>query len=142
MSEIYRLTIKCIDGAYLKDDYSWVVEVPGEMTLEQLHFHILVQTEFEHDHLADFFIARDIYTRKRTWLTYENESEWERSLSSIYPLEANQRLYYLFDFGDNWIFSISKRGKPKPAKPGHKYPEVIKITGKIPEQYPDTDDWD
>ena len=141
MKEIYTLTIKCIDGAYWTDEFSWVVEVPVDMTLQQLHTHIQDQTLFEDDHLAAFFTARDMYARKRDWLIDPDEGTgWRRTLSTIYPLDTGQRLFYLFDFGDNWLFSIGKRAKPKPLKTDEHYPNVIKQSGSIPEQYPDFDD--
>ena len=138
MEEIYRLTIKCVDGRLWRDDFSWVVEVPDDMTLWQLHRHILTEVFFDDDHLASFFTARDMYTYKRSWLIDpERDTGWQKTLSSIYPLAAGQRLFYLYDFGDNWVFSIGRRAKPKPPKPDAHYPEVIKITGVLPEQYPD-----
>jgi hypothetical protein len=48
------------------------------------------------------------------------------------------KLYYLFDFGDNWIFQINKtRHKDKIEQAGVVYPRVIEAKWKNPKQYPD-----
>ena len=142
VENIYTLTIKCVDGAYLAEDYSWVVEVLSNMSLERLHRHILDQTLFDDDHLASFFTARDMYGKKTWLIDPDTDRGWTRPLADIYPLENNQRLFYFFDFGDSWVFSIGKRAKSKPVKQGEYYPNVIKITGNPPEQYPDFDSED
>ena len=51
------------------------------------------------------------------------------------------KLFYLFDFGDSWLFKISKSRKKEfePVK-GIKYPRVVKEEGEKPEQYPDWDE--
>ena len=49
--------------------------------------------------------------------------------------------YYLFDYGDEWEHDISVQ-KVTALDPKEKYPKVLKITGEIPEQYPDYDEED
>jgi len=59
-------------------------------------------------------------------------------LSSIWPLPTVVKLYYLFDFGDNWVFQVSKtRHKEKIPQPGVIYLRIIEAKGEHPEQYPD-----
>jgi hypothetical protein len=141
IDEIYTLNVKCVDGAYFEDDYLWSVEVSSHMTLLELHDHIQMETGFENDHLAAFFTARDRYARKRTWLIDpERDTGWDKTLAEIFPVDKNRRLFYLFDFGDQWIFSIGKRAKSKQPKPREYYPNVIKIKGTPPKQYPDFDE--
>jgi hypothetical protein len=143
MKEIYTLTIKCLEGAYWEGEFSWTVEVPSTMTLTKLHQHIQDHICFDDDHLAAFFIARDAFARKQVWLTNpERGTGWGKTLAKIYPLESGQKLFYLFDFGDNWTFSIGKKAKVKENVPKVNYPLVIKESGQRPEQYPDYDDED
>ena len=47
------------------------------------------------------------------------------------------KLYYLFDYGDEWIFQIKKSRKKKKLNEKIKYPQLIESTGTNPEQYPD-----
>jgi hypothetical protein len=98
--------------------------------------------KFDEDHPFAFFVACR-WRGRRQWLA-ESES-WEgqvaefRSirLKDVFPL-GDRRLYYRFDFGDDWTFEIRRsRGKPKERQPGVKYPCVIERIGPDPEQYPD-----
>ena len=49
--------------------------------------------------------------------------------------------YYLFDYGDEWEHDITVK-KVIALDPKEQYPKVLKITGEIPEQYPDYDEDD
>ena len=64
----------------------------------------------------------------------------ETKLEEI-SFEVGDGFGYLFDFGDEWEHDISVK-KIIPLDPKEKYPKVLKITGKIPEQYPDYDEED
>ena len=46
------------------------------------------------------------------------------------------KLFYWFDLGDDWIFRISKRVKPKMEEDHIQYPRVTKEFGPKPVQYP------
>ena len=46
------------------------------------------------------------------------------------------KLLYWFDFGDDWIFRISKRAKSKMEEDHIQYPRVTKEFGPKPVQYP------
>jgi hypothetical protein len=46
------------------------------------------------------------------------------------------KLYYHFDFGDDWYFEIRRsRAKPKEPTPRVQYPRVVEATGPNPRQY-------
>lgn len=95
----------------------------------------------DQDALFTFFIAR-ADRGKRTCLIETDgwddgpDEGCELPLRSIFPLPKRMKLYYWFDFGDDWIFQIGKKGQPKPANPRAKYPRVIAKTGRKPVQYP------
>jgi hypothetical protein len=55
------------------------------------------------------------------------------------PLPKGQKLFYWFDFGDDWKFEITLKDS-KEKKPGVKYPVVIEEKGRKPEQYPEFDE--
>jgi len=58
------------------------------------------------------------------------------SIEQIYPLPKGLRLFYHFDFGDNWYFDIRKsRKKPTEPQAGIKYPRVVDKIGPNPRQY-------
>ncbi|MCJ7771524.1 MAG: plasmid pRiA4b ORF-3 family protein [Desulfobacterales bacterium] len=56
-------------------------------------------------------------------------------------LAEKDKLYYLFDFGDDWWHEITllKIGE---AEKSATYPRIVKKVGESPEQYPDYDDED
>jgi hypothetical protein len=64
--------------------------------------------------------------------------------SAIFPrvwtAANNRRLFYLFDYGDNWIFQINRaRNKPFAPEPGTEWPRLISKRGEKPPQYPEPD---
>ena len=62
------------------------------------------------------------------------------TLESLYPLPKDRKLFYLFDYGDDWIFQIARtRNKPFEAEPGVDYPRLISESGEKPPQYPEPD---
>ena len=59
------------------------------------------------------------------------------SLEEVYPLARGLKLFYHFDFGDDWYFEIARsRKQPTQVVRGVRYPRVIKKVGPNPEQYP------
>jgi len=138
---IYTLRIRCVWGAYFEQPFERTIEVSDDTTLGELHDIIQDLTGFDNDHLFTFFIARGP-TGKRSEVVETDEWEerqgrlYQIPINRIFPLLQNMKLFYLFDFGDDWTFQISKRGVPKEEESGATYPRVIKATGPKPIQYP------
>lgn len=139
---IITLTVQCVFGAYLKGECLRVIEIDEEACLYKVHEAIQSAVDFDHDHPFEFFLANTAspfarkhrLTEKEEW--EEREADfWRIKLKDIYPL-ARKRLFYLFDFGDNWTFEIRKHRKAKEPEPGVNYPRVVKAIGPNPEQYP------
>ncbi len=129
--EIYTLTISF---PYDEDEQPWskTIEVKENFTLVRLHKYIQEIIEFDDDHLYEFYIGKNPRNRvssvpKRT------------RLNEIYPI-TGFKLYYLFDFGDSWIFQIKKSRKKRNENKNTNYPALIDSTGINPEQYPDYED--
>jgi len=102
--------------------------------------------DFDNDHLYGFFVARTPWSRDRVRYDEEDENGEEddalstTTLESLFPLPKDRKLFYLFDYGDNWIFQISRtRNKPFVAEPGNQYPLLIGESGEKPPQYPEPD---
>ena len=52
------------------------------------------------------------------------------------------KLFYWFDYGDDWKFQIYKsRKKPKEPESGKQYPAIVAEKGEKPEQYPGLDEY-
>ena len=144
MNMICTLIIKCVQGAYLEEPFGRIIEVPDDITLGELHDTIQKLTGFDNDHLFTFFIARGP-TGKRTHVVETEAWEedqghlYEIALGRVFPLPKHMKLFYWFDFGDDWMFQIQRRGRSKPADSGARYPKIIEETGPKPVQYPASD---
>jgi hypothetical protein len=126
--EIYTLEISF---PYSEADEPWfkIVEVREDYTLRQLHKYIQKIVEFDDDHLYEFYVGKN--PRNRSGSVPKNVA-----LNEIYPL-SGYKIYYLFDFGDSWLFQIKKSRKKLEEDKQIKYPRLIKSTGINPEQYPE-----
>ncbi len=122
-----------------------VLEIESSASFLQLHQAIQDAVDFDNDHLFQFYLGRHPDQHAHTiggepnWNGYNPVNRYRKiSISDTWPLPTGYKLYYLFDFGDQWKFQINKtRHKDKLANPGIVYPRVIEAKGKNPEQYPD-----
>lgn len=134
---IWLLKIELLSGAYAEDDWECEVEIESTATLEDLHFAIIEAVNFDNDHLYEFYISRTERSQDRQRFDEENGEIYNRTLESLYPLEKGKKLFYMFDYGDSWVFKITKsRKKPYDADSNIEYPKLLKTVGKPPEQYP------
>ncbi len=139
---IWTLTIECLTGMYLRHEWVRKVEIASKASLLELHDVIQGAVSFSGDHLFEFFAGRNWKNRKVVFGdgygpgdVFANYSSI--SLERIYPLPKSCKLYYHFDFGDNWYFEIRKsRKKPREPEEGVQYPRVVESVGPNPEQYP------
>ncbi len=139
---IWTLRVECEWGRYLEDECIRVIEISSTATLFDLHDAIQDAVDFDRDHLFEFFAGRHHRNRK---LVFADDFDWEASaaayaaitLDRVYPLSKGLKLFYHFDFGDDWYFGIRKsRKKPWEPEVGVQYPRVVEATGPNPEQYP------
>jgi pRiA4b ORF-3-like protein len=148
---IWTFRIECIGGIYIKEDCVRVVEIDSGISLLNLHEIILSLVGFDRDHLFEFFAGRDPYNRKIEFV----EDFWDKEIASvfeeygkivledIFPLPKSLKLFYHFDFGDDWFFWVRKtRKKPKNPEKGVKYPNLIESIGPNPPQYGSEEDWE
>lgn len=126
--EIYTLNIRF---PYDEDDEPWsrTIEVREDFTLGELHKYIQKIVEFDEDHLYEFFLGKNPRNRSRS---VSNNLK----LNQVYP-SVGLKLYYLFDFGDSWLFEIRKSRKKKTEDKKKKHPVIIESIGTNPEQYPE-----
>jgi len=124
--EIYTLKISF---AYGDKEYPWsrTIEVREDFTLNQLHNYIQRIIDFDNDHLYEFYIGKT--PRNRASII-----PLKTKLNEIFPI-TGFKLFYLFDFGDNWLFKIMKSRKKKVAYPNSLLPLLVETIGENPEQY-------
>jgi len=138
---IWTLQIKLLSGRWAEKDWSATIALDASSTLEDLHTIIQRAVDFDNDHLYSFFVARTPWSRDRVLYDgEEDDAAWEVTVESLFPLPRDRKLFYLFDYGDNWIFQVGlTRKKPFAAKSGADYPCLISETGERPPQYPEPD---
>ena len=140
---ILTLKTTLIRGLYCNGDWSANIELDESSTLEDLHYAIQKSVDFENDHLYCFFLSRTDRSRSRQFFDDENELIFSKTLKDLFPLPARQCLFYLFDWGDEWIFKISpSRKRPHEPVKRVKYPRVESTSGVKPTQYPGVEDDD
>ena len=126
----------------LSDDneiYSDIL-IRADQTFEDLHEIIFEAFNREEEHLYSYDIGGTQVSSPDCELDDDELDASETKLEEI-SFEVGDEFGYLFDFGDEWEHDISVK-KIIPLDPKEKYPKVLKITGKIPEQYPDYDEED
>ncbi len=143
---IWTITIKLVSGRWAENDWGATVALEAASTLEDVHDVIQQAVEFDRDHLYGFFVART--SRSRDRVRYDGEDDdgqaddtlFTTTLESLFPLPRDRKLFYLFDYGDSWLFEISRtRKKPFEAASDEHYPCLISERGDKPQQYPESD---
>ncbi len=138
---LWTLRIECVFGLYLEEECIRTIEIDSGSSLFDLHETIQDAVDFDRDHLFEFFAGRNYRNRK---VVFEDSFDWEESgdiytettLEQVYPLPKSCKLYYHFDFGDDWYFEIRKsRKKPREPEPGVRYPRIVESIGPAPQQY-------
>jgi len=151
---IWTLKIKLLSGRWVEKDWEATIALDASSTLADLHHIIQQAVGFDNDHLYGFYVARTPWSRDRVRYNGSEQDGWydddedededdsasTTTLEGLFPLPADRRLFYLFDYGDNWIFQISRaRNKPFEPEPGSEWPLLIGERGDKPPQYPEPD---
>jgi hypothetical protein len=116
------------------------ISVSHRHTLADLHLAIQGAFNFDDDHLYAFYVEGDTHTGKPFYCEYAAEDEGEDAKTAEettieeMALFKGQKLCYLFDFGDEWLFDVTLIKIDKNAPPLLK-PLIVKTKGEPPEQY-------
>jgi len=113
-----------------------ILKICGSGTLDELSNLILWSLNFDGEHLYYF------KTRNDNTYYYGDPDGGEKSANIKIDrllLEPKQKLSYLYDFGDEWLFTIAVR-KIELTETYVK-PYIVESKGTV-EQYPDFDDED
>tara|TARA_B110000091_G_C13662028_1_gene410018 strand:+ start:189 stop:581 length:393 start_codon:yes stop_codon:yes gene_type:complete len=130
------MKLACVGGCYLEEPAHKICELDSKTTLDELCDYILNLFDFDNDHMHEFLSSRN--GRRGNEITDEL-----LSLEEIYPLEKSHQLFMKFDYGDNWLFKITRERKKAIHSTETKYPHIIEEIGQNPEQYPMCDeDWE
>jgi len=110
----YFIKIKVV----LARNYSRVVTVPAQITLNQVHDLIQVLFDWDNDHLWEF----EDFEGRRFSPHDADDSGWaddngllppeDFCLGDVLP-KRGAKLKYTYDFGDNWQHEITRMADPK-----------------------------
>ena len=105
------------------------IEVPGAITLEQLHSVIQICMGWKDTHLHQFLIDRTCYNLPSEDDLYQTGRPKDETKFTLQDLEGKIQpgFQYIYDFGDDWIHQISVE-KILPPKKGKTAP--LLITGR------------
>jgi hypothetical protein len=116
-----------------------IIRCSPEHTFEDLHLAIQDAFEFDNDHLYSFFLDGRMYSEYSVNSPHSEKPPYtDETYLKDERLFNNQRILYLFDYGDEWEFSVVlaiKRDASEALEP-HQNPQIIKSVGESPEQYP------
>ena len=133
--EVSVFKIECTSGCYLEEKAHKLCEIDTTYSLDELCDFILESFGFDNDHMHQFFVSRTI---RNNGNTIDDESI---AIAGVFPLDKGHSLFMRFDFGDDWVFKISRSRKKAAEQKKVTYPRIIEVTGKNPEQYPMCEDY-
>jgi hypothetical protein len=130
----------------LDEDLYRDIEIPGSKTLYGLAEAIVEAYDFDFDHAFGFYskIKGHIFDSPIKYELFADMGESDaRSvkrtrISAAFP-KVGTKMSFLFDYGDDWRFSVELIGKGQ-SEPRAKYPKIIASVGEAPEQYPTFED--
>lgn len=135
------------------------IELSENHTLKDFHNIIFEAFDRYDEHLYSFYITKkSIKNQRNRWqapeftvvfeddqdnISFSGKEKFDVAKTKVGELNLNEKdkLYYLFDFGDEWWHEVTllsiKESKNITLKP-----KIVKIAGKSPDQYPDYEDED
>lgn len=135
---IETLKIKLLDGMHAHNEWECALEIPIDHSLDELHQAILGAVGFDNDHMYEFCIASSYYSRNAQRISCDDDKVTKETIETIFSKAKGKKLFYMFDYGDSWLFQVNKsRKKCFSEKPDTFYPRVVHESGVKPEQYPE-----
>lgn len=116
------------------------IVMSNEDTLRDLHYVIQDAFEFDDDHLYSFFMDGIKYSKNAFHAEYCDQGPYvSDAIIGNLSLYVGQRILYLFDYGDSWLFTVQLLDiDPEAVLPSRS--AIIESKGKPPSQYGYEDD--
>jgi hypothetical protein len=114
-----------------------LIAMPADATLDDLVGWVLRSVKFDSDHLYEFTYRDRLGAEASAVHPEMDEGPWADQIPiGTLPLEPGQTMQLVYDFGDNWRFTVKlERVEPPGAKA--KGPRILESHGKAPSQYQD-----
>lgn len=147
---LYRFKVELKEGlgpGYGYGEYADIwrrIELRGDQKLHDLHLAIQKAFKFDNDHLYAFFLSNRAWDQKSEYASPFSEGERDSMYPlATLPLRPRKRFLYLFDYGDDWRFTVTLEGVTSGGVEKRvRYPRVTESHGAAPPQYPEVDDED
>ncbi len=117
-----------------------VIKISGEETLNKLCAVILDSFDFDNAHLFEFCMDNKMYSRNSYQSDPEGRQPSTKKKIGQIGLMVKQKFSLHYDFGDDWMFTITVQNIQEDSERIEPY--IVKGKGTI-EQYPDwEDEWE
>ncbi len=117
----------------LADDVWFLVEMPSDQTLNDLHRAIQAAAEFDNDHMYSFYLSSRAWDQETEYSTRESRHSSRTRVREL-PLRLKQRFLYIFDFGDEHRFEVQLIGAGPADGPSGSW-RIVERHGTMPPQY-------
>ncbi len=138
-----KVTISDFLGVKSNGQIYRVISIPTSYKLDKLALAVLDSFDFEMDHMYGFYDNLNNWSRSEEFYIMEEDDAYDftgyvtkTTIGEAFEV-PKKKMLFLFDYGDEWRFSIELQrvelieGKTKLAA------KVIESKGEAPEQYPD-----
>lgn len=133
-----KYTLKVFPAGLGREVYR-VIEISGEHSLDNLCSAIVSAFDFVDEHLYEFCMDNRMYSEYSYQSDPEDGEPSTRIKLDKLGLEIKQKFSLHYDFGDDWMFTITVQSIAETSEKVK--PTVIKEKGFI-QQYPEWDDED
>ncbi|HEY3319787.1 MAG TPA: hypothetical protein VGP72_04850 [Planctomycetota bacterium] len=114
------------------------IAMSGEHTLDDLHMAIQSAFKFDNDHLYGFYMDNKRYSKNCYNDSRGEEGPFaDEAVIGQLDVWLHQRFLYIFDFGDQWEFSVELLEIRDQRHKGA--PKILVRMGKSPQQYRDAE---
>lgn len=133
---LYRFKI-CFEE---DDEVVRVLELKSSQTIEDFHFAILKSIDFDSKHNALLYISDDYWKKYDKYIFLPEEGMEEVTMFSAKKLSSlindpHQKLLYVYDLNEQWVFQIELVGISMNEDPKKEYPHLVRSENKAPKQY-------
>ncbi len=133
-----KYTLKVFPAGAGREVYR-VIEISGEHSLNDLCGIILSAFDFADEHLYEFCMDNKMYSDYSYQSDPENGEPSTKVKLDKLGLVIKQKFLFHYDFGDDWMFTITVQNITETAEKTVR--RVIKEKGTI-EQYAVLEDWE
>ena len=122
------------------EDVSRDLEIKSTQTFEDFHSAILSSIGFDNKEMASFYMSDDNW-KKGKEITLADMSDDERKIPVMkksrlcdFIADPHQKIYYVYDYVNEWTFHIELLKIIVGEDAGVLYPRCVKVTGEAPKQ--------